>query len=199
ADGTRTRRHGGLGLGLAIVRHLVELHGGTVSASSDGKDQGATFTVRLALATVHEIGRGPESVYSKRQVVASAEQPLDCTARLEGLRLLAVEDDADARELIVTILQQCRAEIKGVASAAEALTTLSEWHPDVMVSDIEMPGDDGYSLIRRVRADERESGARLCAIALTAQARAEDRMRALSAGYDAHIPKPVQPYELIAV
>ena len=199
ADGTRTRRHGGLGLGLAIVRHLVELHGGTVAAASGGKDEGATFTVRLPISIVQGVGRGLQSDYAARQVVSSSGVSFDGVPALEGFRLLAVEDDPDARELIVTILRQCQAEVKGVASVAEAMAALSEWHPDVLVSDIEMPDEDGYSLIRRVRAEEGVSGVRVCAIALTAQARLEDRMRALAAGYDAHIAKPVHPAELMTV
>jgi signal transduction histidine kinase/ActR/RegA family two-component response regulator len=199
ADGTRARRHGGLGLGLAIVRHLVELQGGTVSAFSGGPDEGATFTVQLPITTTHGAGRAAESPESKKQVVASSGVPFDCPPALAGFRLLAVEDDQDARDLIVTILRQCQAEVKGVASAEEAMAALEEWQPDVLLSDIEMPGEDGYSLIRRVRSEDQKRVARIPAVALTAQARAEDRMRALSAGYDAHIAKPVEPAELITV
>jgi signal transduction histidine kinase/ActR/RegA family two-component response regulator len=199
ADGTLTRKHGGLGLGLAIVRHLVELQGGTVSAFSGGPNQGSTFTVKLPIMIVHGVGRAPESPRGRKPVVASPEGPFDCPPTLAGFRLLAVEDDPDARELIVTILQQCQAEVKGVASADEAMAALEEWQPDVLVSDIEMPEEDGYSLIRRVRLGDGKRGARIPAVALTAQARVEDRMRALSAGYDAHIAKPVEPAELVTV
>ena len=199
ADGTLTRKQGGLGLGLAIVRQLVELQGGTVAAFSGGPDRGSTFTVRFPITAVHDVGRATEGDHGRKQVIASPEVPFDCPPTLEGVRLLAVEDDPDARDLIVAILRQCQAEVKGVASAEEAMAALEEWQPDVLVSDIEMPGEDGYSLIRQVRLEDERRGPRIPAVALTAQARGEDRMRALSAGYDAHIAKPVEPAELITV
>jgi CheY-like chemotaxis protein len=133
------------------------------------------------------------------QVIASAEIPFDCPPTLEGFRLLIVEDEPDARDLLTTILQQCKAEVRGVATPAEAMQELNEWKPDVLVSDIQMPGEDGYSLIRKVRLLETERAAKIPAIALTAHARVEDRMRALSSGYDAHVAKPVEPAELITV
>ena len=187
-----------MGLGLAIVRHLVELHGGTVSASSGGQNQGSTFTVKLPLMVRNTASR--EAYSSKRkQVVGQSEIAFDSAPRLEGLNLLVVEDEPDARELISTIFRVHKAEVRGVASPEEAMNLLGEWTPDVLVSDIEMPGEDGYSLIRKVRASEANRGTRMPAVALTAHARVDDRMRALSAGYDAHVAKPVEPAELVMV
>lgn len=198
ADGALTRKHGGMGLGLAIVRHLVELHGGTVSASSGGQNQGSTFTVKLPLMVRNTASR--EAYSSKRkQVVAQSEIAFDSAPRLEGLNLLVVEDEPDARELISMIFRVHKAEVRGVASPEEAMNLLGEWTPDVLVSDIEMPGEDGYSLIRKIRASEANRGTRMPAVALTAHARVDDRMRALSAGYDAHVAKPVEPAELVMV
>ncbi|HST20828.1 MAG TPA: ATP-binding protein [Blastocatellia bacterium] len=199
ADSTLTRKYGGMGLGLAIVRHLVELHGGTVSAFSDGQGQGSTFTVKLPIMLAHRTSHIWMNPIERDQVIASAEIPFDCPPTLEGFRLLIVEDEPDARDLLTTILQQCKAEVRGVATPAEAMQELNEWKPDVLVSDIQMPGEDGYSLIRKVRLLETERAAKIPAIALTAHARVEDRMRALSSGYDAHVAKPVEPAELITV
>jgi signal transduction histidine kinase/CheY-like chemotaxis protein len=199
ADSTLTRKYGGMGLGLAIVRHLVELHGGTVSALSDGQGQGSTFTVKLPVMEAHNAGRARPDFIERDQVIASAEIPFDCPPTLEGFRLLVVEDEPDARDLLTTILRQCKAEVRGAASPGEAMRMLKEWNPDVLVSDIQMPGEDGYSLIRKVRLLETDRLAKISAIALTAHARIEDRMQALSSGYDAHIAKPVEPAELITV
>jgi signal transduction histidine kinase len=191
ADGTLTRRNGGMGLGLAIVRHLVELQGGTISAFSQGQDMGSTFTLKLPLMVVN--GPAPDG-----QVVSPGESGFKFPPRLDGLRLLIVEDDPDARELLMTIIENHGAELRGVASAREAINTLDDWKPDLLVSDIEMPEEDGYSLIRRVRSAG-SWGARVPAVALTAHARVHDRLQALSAGFDAHIAKPVEPAELITV
>ncbi|MGA9773445.1 MAG: ATP-binding protein [Blastocatellia bacterium] len=199
ADSTLTRKYGGMGLGLAIVRHLVELHGGTVSALSGGQNQGSTFTVKLPVMLAHHAASIRPDPVERNQVVASAEIPFECPPTLEGFRLLVVEDEPDARDLLTTILQQCKAEVKGVASAADAMRELKEWSPDVLVSDIQMPGEDGYSFIKKVRLLETERAANVPAIALTAHARVEDRMRALSSGYDAHIAKPIEPAELITI
>ena len=199
ADSTLTRKYGGMGLGLAIVRHLVELHGGTVSAFSDGEGQGSTFTVKLPLMPDHRASSIRSGSVEKEQGVASAEILFDCSQILEGSRILVVEDEPDARDLLATILQQYKAEVRGVATPAEAMQELKEWQPDVLVSDIQMPGEDGYSLIRKVRLMETGRAARIPAIALTAHARVEDRMRALSSGYDAHVAKPVNPAEFLTV
>ncbi|HKP84541.1 MAG TPA: PAS domain S-box protein [Blastocatellia bacterium] len=198
SDATLSRAHGGLGLGLAIVRHLVEQHGGTVSANSPGEGQGATFSVKLPLMIVHHAGRLAGEP-SRNQAGADVNAALDYPQILAGARLLVVEDEPDARELIKFILEQCESVVKTSASASEAIISIEDWKPDVLVSDIEMPGESGYELIRQVRDAESGGGNRLPAVALTAHARTEDRMRALSAGYDDHIAKPVEPEELMTV
>jgi PAS domain S-box-containing protein len=198
ADSSFTRSQGGLGLGLAIVRHLVELHGGTVSAYSAGEGQGATFTVKLPVMIIHMPTPYQTGLPQGRGRAVSATTPFDCPQSLLGIRLLVVEDEADARELLKVMLEQCGAEINATQSAKEAFQEMEKWKPDVMISDIEMPEEDGYSLIQKVRSAETRPQ-RLPAIALTAHARAEDRMRALRAGYDAHVAKPVEANELVAV
>jgi signal transduction histidine kinase len=199
ADSSYTRKHGGLGLGLAIVRHLVELHGGSVHVYSAGEGQGATFTVKLPLMIVQDMYRFPAEASERRPPTSSYQVSFKCAPILEGLRVLVVDDEPDARDLLMTVLRECRADVTAVATAAEALEAISRLRPDVMVSDIEMPAEDGYSLIRKVRALESEQGGQTPAIALTAHARVEDRLRALSAGYKAHVAKPVEPAEIVAV
>ncbi|HEY9434147.1 MAG TPA: PAS domain S-box protein, partial [Blastocatellia bacterium] len=192
-EGDTKRAHGGLGLGLAIVRHLVELHGGTVGAASLGKGRGATFTVTLPLAAPREeageVGRARPAGAGEisRDSVLTPDY-----LRLRGLRVLVVDDEPDALEVLSLMLTNHGAEVKTCASAAEALQTLDEWQPDALVSDIGMPREDGYDLLRKIRAREPERGGRTPAIALTAYARAEDARRALAAGYQMHIPKPVE-------
>jgi PAS domain S-box-containing protein len=196
ADGRTTRQHGGLGLGLSIVRHLVELHGGTVRAESPGEGQGASFTVLLPVAPVYQTAGVAERVHP----AARDTLPLyDCPDRLEGVMVLAVDDEPDTRELLKAGLGQCGAVVTMVGSAAEALEAIAVQVPDLLISDIGMPGEDGYELIRRVRQLSAESGGKLPAIALTAYARVEDRMQALRAGYQMHVPKPVELAELVAV
>ena len=195
-DASTTRPHGGIGLGLAIVRHLVELHGGHVEAASGGRGQGATFRVRLPLLGM----RG--SVPGSRPGVADARPArarVGALPSLEGIRVLVVDDEKDAREVIVAILEQRGARTFEAASVEEALARLDEEQPDVLVSDLGLPEEDGYSLMRRIRALPRERGGGIPAAALTAYARTEDRMQALLAGFQIHVPKPVQPAELIAV
>jgi signal transduction histidine kinase/CheY-like chemotaxis protein len=199
ADSSTTRKAGGLGLGLAIVRHLVELHGGTVSVYSAGDDKGATFTIKLPLLIVRDSERFPAEATARRHPMIDNDAAFDCPEDLSGLRVLVVDDQADARELVVAILRKCGAEVKTASSATEALSLLEEMRPDVLVSDIEMPDEDGYSLIRRVRSLEEQQGGRIPSAALTAHASAQDRMKVLSAGYDIHVPKPVDPFELLAV
>jgi len=196
ADGRTTRQHGGLGLGLSIVRHLVELHGGTVRAESEGEGQGAVFTVLLPVAPVYQTVGATERVHP----AARDTLPLyDCPDRLEGVMVLAVDDEPDTRELLMAGLGQCGAVVTVVGSAAEALAAIAVKVPDLLISDIGMPGEDGYELIRRVRQLPTENGSKLPAIALTAYARVEDRMQALRAGYQMHVPKPVELAELVAV
>jgi PAS domain S-box-containing protein len=196
ADGRTTRQHGGLGLGLAIVRHLVELHGGTVRAESPGEGQGAIFTVLLPVAPVYQTA----SVVERVHPAARDTLPLyDCPDSLEGMIVLAVDDEPDTRELLKVGLGQCGAVVTVVGSAAEALEAIAAHVPDLLISDIGMPGEDGYELIRRVRQLPPENGGKLPAIALTAYARVEDRMQALRAGYQMHVPKPVELAELAAV
>jgi CheY-like chemotaxis protein len=196
ADQKTTRRHGGLGLGLSIVRHLVELHGGTVRAESGGAGAGATFTVSLPVSAVY---RREEAREHPRAAARGAMPGHECPERLDGLRVLVVDDEPDARELLATGLGQCGAEVATAASAHEALEAMAGSQFDALVSDIGMPGEDGYELIGRVRALPPESGGRTPAVALTAYARAEDRLRALRAGFEMHVSKPVELTELVVV
>ena len=203
ADSSASKRHGGLGLGLAIVRHLVELHGGTVEAGNRGDRQGATFTVNLPVMAVSKpaVTAAPADSPLVHPSV-SGNVPFDCPPNLHGIRVLAVDDEADARHLLKTVLEQCGAVVKTCASAGQVLADLDEFAPDVLVSDIGMPEEDGYALIRKLRALEASrdgQGSRLPAVALTAYARVEDRLQALRAGYNMHVPKPVEPAELAVV
>jgi signal transduction histidine kinase/ActR/RegA family two-component response regulator len=197
ADSSSTRAHGGLGLGLAIVRHLVEMHGGTVSAHSEGPGRGSTFRVTLPLAPPGA-PEPPPSVQAR--TVRGTQPPAVGTPSLEGLRILVVEDEPDTLALLCEVLEGCRAQVVRAASTREALALFGSLRPDVLVSDIGMAGEDGYSLIRQLRALERErNGEHLPAVALTAFARSEDRRRALAAGFDVHLPKPLNPSKLLSV
>ncbi len=188
-DSSSTRRFGGLGLGLGIVRHLVELHGGTVAASSLGQGKGATLVVTLPLATIPAKHDRPDARSSR--AVGGECPPLT----LGGVRVLVVEDDVDSRALLEKILRDCGAEVTPAASAAEAFERFSRSKPDIIVSDIGMPEEDGYSLLKRIRATE-NGDSPVPAVALTALARPEDRRRALLTGYQMHLAKPVEPAEL---
>jgi signal transduction histidine kinase/ActR/RegA family two-component response regulator len=188
ADSSTTRSFGGLGLGLAIVRHLVELHGGTVSAQSDGISKGATFTVTFPLMAdrtepvSHAIDANSSDTYS-----------------LDGLKVLLVDDEPEARQILSTVITRTGAEVKSCKSAHEALMKLSEWKPDVILSDIAMPEQDGYSFIRQVRSLPRDQGGDTPAAALTAYARDIDRRQALAAGYQMHIAKPIGASQLVTM
>jgi CheY-like chemotaxis protein/two-component sensor histidine kinase len=187
ADSSVTRRAGGLGLGLSIVRHIVELHGGTAEASSAGKDKGSTFTITLPVRAI-----APAEAPSAEPVKLSPE-----SVRLEGISVLVVDDEADARELLVAMLESRGARVTSVESASEARAKLGAGWPEVIVSDIGMQGEDGYAFARTVRALPR--GDEVCMVALTAYASAHDRRRAFDAGFNNHIPKPVDPEELASV
>jgi PAS domain S-box-containing protein len=193
ADGTHTKQHGGLGLGLAIVRHLVALHGGIARAESEGPGRGATFTVELPLAAPAE--REAARVEARRR--DGSRGIFDCPPVLEGLRVLVVEDDPDARRFVSRVLEECKAEVTAVGSAAEALNVLSHFRPHVLVSDIGMPRTDGYELMRAIRGRTPKEGGLTPALALTAYASTEDRSRALAAGYQLHLAKPVDPGDLV--
>jgi len=193
ADASSTRAHGGLGLGLSIVRHLTELHGGTVSAYSPGEEQGSTFVVRLPLTSRQaEIG-GKAVPYPKTGYIA-----VDSSRILQGVKVLVVDDEPDTLELLRMVLELCGALVVTANSAAQALERLEKTDPDVLLSDIGMPGKDGFDLIREVRSLPPDRGGRVPAVALTAYTRAEDRTTTLAAGFDMHIPKPVQPADVVA-
>ena len=190
ADSTYTRRIGGLGLGLAIVRHLVALHGGKVTAHSEGKDRGSTFTVTLPIADSKRL-----TATNDRNQFAKLSP--DVSARLKGMQILLVEDDKDSRDMLEVALSIYGINVESAESAGEALAKIKEIKPDILVSDIGLPGEDGYDLIRKVRLLPRQSGGEIPAIALTGYVSVQDRKLALKAGYQDHIPKPVNPNKLI--
>jgi signal transduction histidine kinase/ActR/RegA family two-component response regulator len=196
ADSSPSRRHGGLGLGLAIVRHLVELHGGTVEARNREGGPGAAFQVRLPRHRVPDNPTAPDLVGAAP--AGPAPDPEDASS-LANLKILVVEDQPDALEMVTTILGRRGAGVVTAQSANEGLDALERERPDILVADIEMPGEDGYSLIRKVRLLPRDRGGLIPAVALTAYASPRDRAKALAAGSDVHVVKPVQPDELVAV
>jgi hypothetical protein len=191
-DGSSRRTQGGLGLGLSIVRHLVELHGGRISAHSLGEGHGSSFVLHLPREPRPAVPAPPPVVLDDKAVPPTR-------AELTGLRLLLVEDEEDTREMLRILLEGHGAQLRAVATAAEALQCLREWRPDLLVSDIGLPGENGYELLQRIRALPAEEGGLIPAVALTAYARPEDRARALRAGFDVHVPKPVEAPELLAV
>src|SRR5215813_10338050 len=193
ADGSTTRNHGGLGLGLAIVQHLVELHHGTVEVTSEGKEKGATFTVTLPLVPEGEIVKKQD----ESECPADGNGDGDESKILDGLRVLVVDDEADARELVSEIVTRCGGEVRCSETAADAIEAFREWEPDVLVTDIGMPTEDGYSLIKQVRQLQSNKATKIPALAVTAYVTSEDRNRALSAGFQAHLPKPIEPKALI--
>jgi CheY-like chemotaxis protein len=193
-DASTTRRFGGLGLGLALVRHIVELHGGTVRAESAGRGLGSTLHVSLpirAVAPARERPARPPSPPPSREGMFE-------TSALRGLRVLVVDDDLDARDIITSALGDAGAVVRTAESAAAGFDALRPFRPQVLISDIGMPGEDGLSFIRRVRALKRSEGGAIPSIALTAYARSEDRTRVLAAGFTTHVGKPVNPYDLVA-
>ena len=193
ADGTTTRSKGGLGLGLAIVKHLVEIHGGTIEARSGGLGLGSSFVVTLPAPD-----DAPDMVRVS-STFSAASSTFERPHEIEGLRVLVVDDEPDARELIRTLLESCKITVTTVASAAEAFEVVKSLTVNLMISDIAMPDEDGLSLIGRIRALSRADGGRTPAVALTAYGRLEDRTRALRAGFNNHVAKPVEPSELLAV
>jgi signal transduction histidine kinase/ActR/RegA family two-component response regulator len=195
ADSSSTRSHGGLGLGLALVKHLVELHGGTVVADSPGTGHGATFVVTLPLVGASV----PVDMAVPPPPTAPALDTPSHLVRLDGVNVLVVDDDRDSLALTDAILQAAGANVRTSISATEALSQFQRWRPDVLVSDIEMPGEDGYSLARKVRAQPADRGGLTPAIALTAYGRPQDRERCLAAGFNTHVAKPVDPGELTAI
>ena len=196
ADGTTARRYGGLGLGLAIVRHLVELHGGSVQARSSGEGKGSVFSVRLPLLPIY---RREQDGALARDGEGVARLPVEFADDLAGLEVLVVDDEGDTLELIKVLLGQCGAKVSTARSSAEALNLLQRSKPDVIISDIGMPSEDGFEFIRKVRQLPPERGGRIPAVALTAYTRAEDRLRVLRSGYQMHVSKPVELAELVAI
>jgi CheY-like chemotaxis protein len=195
-DSSNTRSHGGLGLGLAVVRHLVELHGGTIEARSEGEGRGAVFTVVLPVVDPAQL---PPSAPAP---VASAVPTTSLMADapdLRGVRVLVVDDGEDVREVVSAVLGQYGAEVKAVGTAGEALELMAGFVPHVLVSEVEMRGETGFSLIQKVRALPEDHGGLVPAAALSAYGRTDDRVQALLAGFQIHLPKPVQPAELVAV
>jgi signal transduction histidine kinase/CheY-like chemotaxis protein len=194
-DASTTRTHGGLGLGLAIVRHLVELHGGTASAASDGDDSGACFTVQLPAPEAVPPAATPSPAAG---AVLVAEVDEDDGAALRGLKVVVVDDETDARDLLGTLLRNAGVDVTTVSTASEGVLAVTQHLPDILVSDIGMPQEDGYSLMRRIRSLPAHRGGHTRALALTAYARPEDVSRALAAGFQRHVPKPIAPGQFLA-
>jgi hypothetical protein len=185
-DSSITRATGGLGVGLAIVSHLVELQGGKVTAESEGEGKGATFRVLLPIQTMPLAPRTEPSEVGPRQ-------------RLDGVKILVVDDQADDRDLFTTVLEASGAKVKAVGAPSEGLGLVEQWEPDVLVSDIAMPEQNGYEFLRAVRALGPHRGGQVPAVAVTAHARVEDRDRAFSAGFQMYVPKPLEPKRLLEV
>jgi CheY-like chemotaxis protein len=186
-EGGTTRSHGGLGIGLSLARKLVELHGGTIDARSDGAGKGATFVIRLPIRTI----AAPDTLEPR-------SRPISAIGSLSGLRLLIVDDEADARDLVREVLEGAGAKLMAAGSAAEAIAALPAWRPDLIVSDVGMPGRDGYSLLQEVRGLADASLRNIPAIALTAYSSADDADRARAAGFQVHLAKPIEPAQLVA-
>lgn len=196
AEGSIARRHGGLGLGLAVARHLVELHGGTISAESGGPGRGASFKVDLPVPALQSDNGSLDDLRSRWKEIQRSK-PRSARNQLEGLRVLVVEDDADSRTLVSMMLKRQGAEVLAVGTADEAMSTIALESADVLISDIGMPDQDGFELIRKIRKLPAERGGSIPAIALTGYATAKDRERAFAEGFQTHLPKPIEPAELV--
>jgi len=196
ADASESRAHGGLGLGLAITRHLVELHGGTIEAASAGPGEGATFTVKLPVSPIAMDANAVEP--PRVHPTAGRDVHFECPPELTNLKVLVVDDEPDTRDLVAAVATRCGCVVATAASTSEALESVGVFQPDVILSDIGMPGEDGYALVRRLRQLAPSAGGLTPAAALTAYARAEDRRQAMRAGFEMHLPKPVEPAELAA-
>lgn len=194
-ESTTTRQYGGLGLGLNIVQQIVQLHGGTVQVHSEGEGKGASFTVSLPLVTVREPASAEET--SLRGLIPG-ERRVDVIESIKGLRVLVVDDEPDARQLMDVLLGQAGVQVRTAEGVESALEVVNEWVPNVVLCDIGMPGQDGYAFIRKLRERPAGRGGRVPAAALTAYARTEDRLRIMASGFQMHLPKPVQPEELLA-
>jgi signal transduction histidine kinase/CheY-like chemotaxis protein len=198
-DGSMTRSYDGLGIGLAITRRIVDLHGGAIRVESAGEGRGTTFTVELPLRGVRALERPASDTLAREHPTASTPVPFDDLPDLDGLRVLAVDDQPDTLAMVSLALGECGATVRTATTAAAGFEELRAWRPDLLISDIGMPGEDGYALIAKVRALTPDEGGETPAVALSAYARVEDRMRTLSAGYQMHVPKPVEPAELVAI
>ncbi|MBC7796049.1 MAG: response regulator, partial [Pyrinomonadaceae bacterium] len=192
------RKHGGLGIGLSIVRHIAELHGGSVRVESEGENKGATFIVRLPLRAITEVQKTPSGENEKIVPAVGFSDPVPLSVNLNGIKIVVVDDEPDARELLSSLLTVYGAEVTTCGSVSEALDTVPNVKPNLLISDIGMPRQDGYLLIKKLRELEPENGGQIPAIALTAYTRVEDRVRALSQGFQLFVAKPVEPSELVA-
>jgi CheY-like chemotaxis protein len=195
ADGGTTRKHGGLGLGLAIAKQLIELHGGGIRVKSAGEGKGTSFIINLPLTVIHEPAEPKERLHPR---TPSQEAPTVRSVRLDGITVMVVDDQVDAQELIRRVLENCGAKVITCSSAAEALPMVERERPAVLLTDIGMPDMDGYEFLKRVRALGADRGGQVPAVALTAFARSEDRTKALLSGFMVHVIKPVEPTELAA-
>lgn len=198
ADASTTRAESGLGLGLSIARYLIEMHGGTISAESEGEGKGTTFTVRLPVSTIDELIISESNFLPESNRLLEADKISTAGLNFNGLRILVVDDEPDTLEILRIVLKQYGADVRIAVSAADALVVFQEWKPDLLISDLGMPGEDGFSLISKIRALPEEDGGNIPAAALTAYARDEDRIRAINAGFQIHISKPIDPNRLAA-
>ncbi|HEX8247177.1 MAG TPA: ATP-binding protein [Pyrinomonadaceae bacterium] len=199
SDNSTSRRFGGLGLGMAITRHIVELHGGTIRAESGGEGLGATFTVSLPVSVAGSASPIPAEETEQTSSTDENVSPADSLSRLDGLRVLIVDDEREARDWLIAVLSRQGANVAAAATVAEAVKKFQTQAPDLIISDIEMPGEDGFSLIKKLRTFNQKQTRKIPAIALTAHAPAAERLKILSAGYQMHLAKPVDTAELIAI